>query len=166
MQTQIYKDRDGGIKMALDNNKGRPAHDRTAIIEELKHRYPNGSEFTSADELFAANPDLLPKLKTLKNTAKESFGMPLGKYLNSIGLIGNREARIIPIETRKQRLFAKIDEVYPTKIIYRLKQDNYTLYKTAAELAAVENVRNVETFLAQNGYSFKKDEREKINFED
>ena len=66
---------------------GRPAHDRMAIIEELKRRYPSGSEFTSVDDLFAANPDLASKKKTLANTAKESFGMPLGKYLKSIGLL-------------------------------------------------------------------------------
>jgi len=77
--------------MAVTNNgAGRPAHNRSEIIEVLKRRYPNGSEFTSADDLFAANPDLLPKLKTLKNTAKESFGMPLGKYLLSIGLINSK----------------------------------------------------------------------------
>lgn len=57
------------------------------IIAELQRRYPNGSEFSSIDDLFAANPEFLPKLKTIKNTATETFGMPLGKYLRSLGLL-------------------------------------------------------------------------------
>ena len=76
--------------MASKNGAGRPAFDKMAIIDELKRRYPNGSEFTSADDLFAANPDLLPRMKTLKNNAKDLFGMPLGKYLTSIGLLKSK----------------------------------------------------------------------------
>ena len=76
--------------MASNNGAGRPAFNKMAIIDELKRRYPNGSEFLSADDLFAANPDLLPRMKTLKNNAKDLFGMPLGKYLTSIGLLKSK----------------------------------------------------------------------------
>lgn len=70
---------------------GRPkTTDPKAIIQELKNRYPNGSQFKTADDLFAANPDFMPKLKTIKNLANATFGMPLGKYLLSIGLINSK----------------------------------------------------------------------------
>ena len=71
--------------------KASPGREKTVfgdeIIAELQRRYPNGSEYTKANDLFAANPDLETKKKTLSNQAKEMFGMPLGKYLISIGLI-------------------------------------------------------------------------------
>lgn len=57
------------------------------IIVELQRRYPNGSEFTSVVDLFAANTDLASKKKALANTAQEYFGMPLGKYLKYIGIL-------------------------------------------------------------------------------
>jgi len=71
--------------------KASPGREKTVfgdeIIAELQRRYPNGSEYTKANDLFAANPDLETKKKTLSNQAKEMFGMTLGKYLISIGLI-------------------------------------------------------------------------------
>ncbi len=70
---------------------GRPkTTDPKAIIQELQNRYPNGSQFETADDLFAANPDFMPKLKTIKNLANATFGMSLGKYLLSIGLINSK----------------------------------------------------------------------------
>ena len=70
---------------------GRPSTvDSAAIIKTLQERYPNGSGFTKVDDLFAANPEFMPKLKTIKNTSNAVFGMPLGKYLLSIGLIKSK----------------------------------------------------------------------------
>lgn len=69
---------------------GRPKNDSTRIIEALQNKYPTGSPFKSADELFEANPEYLSKLKSLKNQSSTLFGMPLGKYLLSIGLIQSK----------------------------------------------------------------------------
>lgn len=66
---------------------GRPKSDLRKIIDTLKERYPNGTEFTKIDELFRANPEFLPKLKSLKNSSYELFGMSFGKYLISVGLL-------------------------------------------------------------------------------
>lgn len=72
-------------------DSGRPrTTDPNDIIRALQAKYPSGSPFSSADELFEANPDYLPKLKTIKNLSSETFGMSLGKYLLSIGLIKSK----------------------------------------------------------------------------
>ena len=42
-------------------SQGRPSGDHTAIIDELKKRYPNGAPFEKMGELQAANPDLAGK---------------------------------------------------------------------------------------------------------
>ena len=84
---------------------GRPkTTDPKAVIQELQNRYPNGSQFKTADDLFAANPDFMPKLKTIKNLANATFGMPLGKYLLSIGLI-NSKTTIKPEKPEKKKEF-------------------------------------------------------------
>lgn len=61
--------------------------DPQEIIKALQKKYPNGSEFTSADDLFEANPEYKGNLKTLKNISAETFGLSFTKYLLSIGLI-------------------------------------------------------------------------------
>jgi hypothetical protein len=66
---------------------GRPKGDPLAVIEELKKCYPNGSAFEKYSDLIEANPDLAGQIKTLSNRANELFGMTLGKYLMSIGLL-------------------------------------------------------------------------------
>ena len=77
-------------KLSYKNPK-KQADEKTVfgdeIIDELQHRHHRASEFTSAGDLFATNTDLEPKKKTLSNQANEMFGIPLGKYLISIGLI-------------------------------------------------------------------------------
>lgn len=76
-----------------DLNGGRPkTTDPEAIIKELQKRYPNGSPYETAEKLFEANPDYFPKLKTMTNVSKATFGMPFGKYLLSIGLIQSKRA--------------------------------------------------------------------------
>ena len=101
---------------------GRPSHDRTAIIEELKRRYPNGSEFSKLDDLFEANPDLASKKKTLMNTAKESFGMSLANYFKSIGLLKNFEDKL---EEKIKILKERYSDGRPLpKTLDQLKKDN------------------------------------------
>lgn len=56
-------------------------------IQELQRRYPNGSSYTSLQELFAENPDLASKGKTLMNTSTEVFGTTLTKYLRTLGIL-------------------------------------------------------------------------------
>lgn len=78
-----------GYKFETENlTGGRPKSvDPQEIIKALHKKYPNGSDFTSADDLFEANPEYKGNLKTLKNISTETFGLSLTKYLLSIGLI-------------------------------------------------------------------------------
>jgi hypothetical protein len=71
-----------------DNKGGRTANDAYAVIEELKKRYPNGSFFTTVAALKEQNPDISGKIKSIENKSMQLFGMPLGKYLKSIGILG------------------------------------------------------------------------------
>lgn len=69
---------------------GRPQSvDPAAIIEELRKKYPNGSPFKSANELFTES-GYESNFKTVSNCSSKIFGMPLSKYLLSIGLIQPR----------------------------------------------------------------------------
>jgi uncharacterized protein Veg len=70
-----------------DDKGGRPKKNPMEIIEELQRRYPNGSDFTSVDELKAANPDIASRFQNLRNNSNAYFGMPFTQYLRSIGLI-------------------------------------------------------------------------------
>ena len=73
-----------GFKTNLDKG-GRPSTlDPEAVIEELKRRYPEGTDMRMS-ELLAANKDL--PLKTLSNSATQLLGMSLGKYLKQIGIM-------------------------------------------------------------------------------
>lgn len=48
--------------MKKPQNTGRPKNtDPEAIVKALQEKYPNGSPFKSADDLFEANPEYLPK---------------------------------------------------------------------------------------------------------
>lgn len=97
---------------------GRPkSTDPKAIIEALQKKYPNGSPFKSADALFEANPEYLPKLKTLKNESNKVFGMPLGKYLISIGLI-EQKVKKEPQQTKKSKPLYKIKLAGLSAVIY------------------------------------------------
>lgn len=72
----------------LQKAGGRPATvDPKAVIRALQEKYPDGSPYTKVEELFSENPEYQPNLKTLKNVSTEVFGMPLGQYLKSIGLL-------------------------------------------------------------------------------
>ena len=70
----------------VENKGGRPSSNNyVEVIAELQRRYPNGAGSITVDELKLANSDL--PIKALQNSAKELFGMPLGKYLKEIGLL-------------------------------------------------------------------------------
>ena len=72
---------------STDDKGGRPQKNPMEIIEELQRRYPNGTDFTTVDELKAANPDIASRFQSLRNKSNEYFGMPFTQYLRSIGLI-------------------------------------------------------------------------------
>lgn len=77
-----------GYIYANEGDKGgRPKKNPMEIIEELQRRYPNGTAFTTVDELKAANPDIASRFQSLRNKSNEYFGMPFTQYLRSIGLI-------------------------------------------------------------------------------
>lgn len=64
---------------------GRPGNNHMEIIQELQHRYPEGSPYQKVSDLQEANGDL--KMKKLNNNAQALFGMSLADYLQSIGLL-------------------------------------------------------------------------------
>ena len=73
-----------------DNSGGRPKSvDPEAIIKEFQEKYPNGSPFKTTEELLAGT-EYDSNRKTIMNLSKEVFGMPLGKYLLSIGLLQSK----------------------------------------------------------------------------
>ncbi len=85
---------------------GRPSTiNPEEIIKELQSRYPDGSNYTSVDELFAANPDLEPKKKTVANRSSEVFGVGLKTYLLSIGLIKEKEKLVVAEKQKKKQKY-------------------------------------------------------------
>ncbi len=99
-----------------DFSGGRPKSvDPEAIIKELQKKYPNGSPFKTADELFAGT-EYESKLKTIKNCANDVFGMPLGKYLLSIGLIQSKAAP--KAEKKKSYIICKVKPTASEKSFY------------------------------------------------
>lgn len=93
---------------------GRPKSvDPNAIIKALQEKYPNGSTFDGIDDLFLDNPEYLPKLKSLKNVSSEVFGMPLKRYLLTLGLIQQRNQSTL--RTRPKPAVSK-DEEYEVAI--------------------------------------------------
>lgn len=78
-----------GYKISDAKGGGRPKADHTIIIEEIKRRYPNGANFKTADEFIQANTDLSKQLATLRKDAQQVLGMTFGKWLKSIGLMGD-----------------------------------------------------------------------------
>lgn len=99
----IYERAKGGRSNAFDPKE---------VIEQLQKKYPQGSEFTKVDELFDANPDIVKNPKTLKNIATKVFGMSIGKYLLSVGLIQPKIASVMVKEEKKKNYI--ICKVLPT----------------------------------------------------
>ena len=116
---------------------GRPkTTDAAAVIEELKKRYPNGSPFSKMCELQDANPDLASKFRTLSNQANELFGMTLGKYLESIGIIdkdGRHQKSDEEIEAIKARNVQKLTEI--SEVLKSRYPDSKKIPSTIRQLA-------------------------------
>lgn len=99
-------------------------NDYMVVIEELKRRYPSGSGLVSVTELKNANPDLAGKFKSLSNIAPQEFGMPLGEYLVSIGVLLDKKElqkkRREEQELHEAQQKAELDE------LIRTLRDRYT----------------------------------------
>ena len=95
---------------------GRPKSvDPEAIIEELQKKYPNGTPFKTANELFAGT-EYESNLKTIANCSNDVFGMSLGKYLLSIGLIQSKE--VPRAEKKKNYIICKVKPTASEKSIF------------------------------------------------
>lgn len=111
---------------------GRPSStDADEIISFFKEKYPNGSPFNKAEELFNDCPEYASKYKTLSNQASSIFGMPLGKYLLSIGLIQKKNSSDVAKEKAKKYIICKVKKMLTDKVFYCLsdtksiKSDDY-----------------------------------------
>ena len=92
----------------LQKAGGRPATvDPKAVIRALQEKYPDGSPYTNAEELFSENPEYRPNLKTLMNVSTEVFGMPFGQYLKTIGLLQEKTPAGKP-DKKEKHLVCKI----------------------------------------------------------
>ena len=67
---------------------GRPKLDANEFIEELKRRYPNGSDCQTLAELREQNPDLASRFSNIENNSARLFGMTFVAYLKQIGVMG------------------------------------------------------------------------------
>ena len=104
-----------------DNPGGRPKSvDPEAIIKEFQEKYPNGSPFKKAEELFAGT-EYESKLKTIMNQSKDVFGMPLGKYLLSIGLL-QPKAETSPKTVKPKKEILKEDSIGENRSSEKIKQ--------------------------------------------
>ena len=94
-----------GFEYELENLNGgrRKTVNEKEIIEHLQKKYPKGSTFHSVKELMEDNPELSGNLKTLQNNAKQIFGLPLGEYLLSIGLIQPKMKKEIIKKPKKKK---------------------------------------------------------------
>ena len=82
---------------------GRPSTSNENIIEELKHRYPNGSGFTKTNDLINANPDLKSSFKTLSNNANTLFGILSLKVIIDKNAL-KREKEIKRLDSYKEKI--------------------------------------------------------------
>lgn len=116
-----------------ETSGGRPKSvDPKAVIKALQDKYPDGSPFDTSDELFEANPEYLPQLKTIKNSATATFGMPLGKYLISIGLILTK-TKFEPTK-KKNHIICKIKPVGTETSLYYVRNTKSIHEKDIVEI--------------------------------
>lgn len=129
------------VKVNEENGKGgRPVKDRTAVIDELKRRYPQPVEGNVAF-LMEQNPDLAPRIKTLQNSAQTVFGMRLADYLRQEGILAEKkvETKIekpvvkqLTPEEKLEQIISELKRRYPTlksapKSLAELKEKNADL---------------------------------------
>lgn len=72
---------------AVRNRGGRPSNDHSALIEELRRRYPDGTKVANLAQISRENPDLAGRLKTLRNNCTGLLGMSLWNYLVESGIV-------------------------------------------------------------------------------
>ena len=85
---------------------GRPSVHPEKLIDELKRRYPNGSPFTSLPDLASANPDIAPRLETLRVQSQKLFDTTLSTYLHRIGMLtvkAPKPAESAPVQKKPAR---------------------------------------------------------------
>lgn len=87
-----------GNKINTETN-GRPSNNHEEIINKIKEKYPNGSGYSSINELISDVPELSGKIKTLRNKSQELFGMTLSEYFISIGILKEKE---VPVKEEKK----------------------------------------------------------------
>ncbi len=111
-------------------NGGRPNSTHVEeIISFFKEKYPNGSPFNKAEELFNDCPEYASKYKTVSNQASSIFGMSIGEYLLSIGLIQKKSSSIK--EKESEYIVCKVKKMLEDDIFYCLadsksiKSDTY-----------------------------------------
>lgn len=129
------------VKVNEENGKGgRPVKDRTAVIDELKRRYPRPVEGSVAF-LMEQNPDLAPRIKTLVNSAQSVFGMRLADYLKQEGILAEKKVepksekpvvKQLTPEEKLEQIISELKRRYPTlksapKSLTELKEKNADL---------------------------------------
>lgn len=90
-------------KINTEHN-GRPSNNHQEIINQIKEKYPNGSEYSSLNELMTNIPELSGKIKTLRNKSQELFGMTLSDYFLSIGILKQKEKPIKEVKKQKYNI--------------------------------------------------------------
>lgn len=138
------------------NITGRPkSNDYSAIIEELKKRYPDGPEFSKVSDLEKANPDLAPSLKTMANNATELFGTSFKDYLKKIGILKGSSGSIDDIIAELKKRYS---DKKPPETINELISDNKDIVNTGfGNFVAKQCGETAANFLQKNGLLCKKE---------
>ena len=132
------------------NITGRPkSNDYSAIIEELKKRYPDGPKFSKVSDLEKANPDLAPSLKTMANNATELFGTSFKDYLKKIGILKGSSGSIDDIIAELKKRYS---DKKPPETINELISDNKDIVNTGfCNLVAKQCGETAANFLQKFG---------------
>ena len=95
-----------GYEYESISSGGRPSStDPHAIVRELIERYRNKDIPESMNELVEQNPDLKGKIKTINNSAKETFGVSLAEYFKSVGLIKEKEKTVKEVRSKTYNFY-------------------------------------------------------------
>lgn len=134
---------------------GQVRVDPAAIIDELKRRYPEGTDM-SVQQITADNKDLF--IKTLNNTAHQLFGMKLSDYLYEQGIlinpprgyVGNkRPEKLTSVQTEVTESVAeeKIESTTEISVIPETKTE--TQVTEAVDVAESHADKDDETILKE-----------------
>lgn len=138
------------------NITGRPkSNDYSAIIEELKKRYPDGPKFSKVGDLEKANPDLAPFFKSMANNATELFGTSLKDYLKKIGILKESSGSIDDIIAELKKRYS---DKKPPETINELINDNRDIVNSGfSNLVAKQCGETAAKILIENGLLCKKE---------